>query len=74
MRAASVAYDWNLNYGGIAMIFRGGCIIRARFLQNIKDAYDRNPELKNLMLDEYFGGVIANYQEAWRKVVSIAVT
>ncbi|MCZ8516528.1 NADP-dependent phosphogluconate dehydrogenase [Paenibacillus filicis] len=74
MRAVSDAYDWNLNYGGIAMIFRGGCIIRARFLQNIKDAYDRNPELKNLLLDEYFGGVIANYQEAWRKVVSIAVT
>ena len=56
------------------MIFRGGCIIRARFLQNIKDAYDRNPELKNLLLDEYFSGIIANYQEAWRKVVSIAVT
>jgi len=74
MRAASDAYNWNLNYGGIAMIFRGGCIIRARFLQNIKDAYDRNPELKNLLLDEYFSGIIANYQEAWRKVVSIAVT
>lgn len=73
MRAASDAYNWNLNYGGIAMIFRGGCIIRARFLQNIKDAYDRNPELKNLLLDEYFSGIIANYQEAWRKVVSIAV-
>ncbi|SCW33643.1 6-phosphogluconate dehydrogenase [Paenibacillus tianmuensis] len=74
MKAASDAYNWNLNYGDIAMIFRGGCIIRARFLQNIKDAYDQNPELKNLLLDEYFGGVIANYQEAWRKVVSIAVT
>ena len=74
MRAASDAYNWNLNYGGIAMIFRGGCIIRARFLQNIKDAYDRNPDLKNLLLDEYFSGIIANYQEAWRKVVSIAVT
>ncbi|MFB6366755.1 NADP-dependent phosphogluconate dehydrogenase [Paenibacillus elgii] len=74
MKAASDAYNWKLNYGDIAMIFRGGCIIRARFLQNIKDAYDRNPELKNLLLDEYFGGVIANYQEAWRKVVSVAVT
>lgn len=73
MRAASDAYNWNLNYGGIAMIFRGGCIIRARFLQNIKDAYDRNPDLKNLLLDEYFSGIIANYQEAWRKVVSIAI-
>jgi 6-phosphogluconate dehydrogenase len=74
MRAASEAYNWKLNYGGIAMIFRGGCIIRARFLQNIKDAYDRDPELKNLFLDDYFGGIVKNYQEAWRKVVSIAVT
>jgi 6-phosphogluconate dehydrogenase len=74
MRAASDAYNWNLNYGSIAMIFRGGCIIRARFLQNIKDAYDRDPALKNLFLDEYFSGIVENYQEAWRKVISIAVT
>jgi len=74
MRAASEAYDWNLNYGGIAMIFRGGCIIRARFLQNIKDAYDRDPELKNLFLDEYFSGIVKNYQDSWRKVIAIAVT
>ncbi|MEC0227025.1 NADP-dependent phosphogluconate dehydrogenase [Paenibacillus alba] len=74
MRAASDEYNWNLNYGSIAMIFRGGCIIRARFLQNIKDAYDRNPALKNLLLDEYFGEIVANYQDAWRKVVAIAVT
>ena len=74
MRAASEEYNWNLDYGKIAMIFRGGCIIRARFLQNIKDAYDRNPELNNLFLDDYFGGVIESYQEAWRKVVAIAVT
>lgn len=74
MRAASEEYNWDLDYGKIAMIFRGGCIIRARFLQNIKDAYDRNPELKNLFLDDYFGGVIESYQEAWRKVVAIAVT
>ncbi|NQX65936.1 NADP-dependent phosphogluconate dehydrogenase [Paenibacillus alba] len=74
MRAASDEYNWNLNYGSIAMIFRGGCIIRARFLQNIKDAYDRNPALKNLLLDEYFGKIVANYQDAWRKVVAIAVT
>ena len=51
MRAASDAYNWDLNYGGIAMIFRGGCIIRAGFLQNIKDAYDRDPDLRNLLLD-----------------------
>ncbi|WP_391575180.1 NADP-dependent phosphogluconate dehydrogenase [Cohnella sp.] len=74
MRAASEEYGWNLNYGGIAMIFRGGCIIRARFLQNIKDAYDGDPALKNLLLDDYFSGVVKNYQEAWRKVISIAVT
>ncbi|MGO4185262.1 NADP-dependent phosphogluconate dehydrogenase [Paenibacillus sp. MCAF9] len=74
MRAASDAYNWDLKYGSIAMIFRGGCIIRARFLQNIKDAYDRNPALNNLLMDEYFSNIVENYQEAWRKVISIAVT
>ncbi|UVI33393.1 NADP-dependent phosphogluconate dehydrogenase [Paenibacillus spongiae] len=74
MRAASDAYNWDLNYGSIAMIFRGGCIIRARFLQNIKDAYDRNPALSNLFLDEYFSQIVDNYQEAWRKVIAIAVS
>jgi len=73
MRAASVAYGWNLNYGSISMIFRGGCIIRAAFLQNIKDAYDRNPDLNNLLLDRYFSRIIENYQEAWREVVSVAI-
>jgi len=73
MRAASEYYGWNLDYGAIAMIFRGGCIIRARFLQNIKDAYDRNPDLKNLLLDEYFRGVVESYQDAWREVVAEAV-
>ncbi|CAM3653158.1 NADP-dependent phosphogluconate dehydrogenase [Marinicrinis lubricantis] len=73
MRAASEEYNWDLKYGNIAMIFRGGCIIRAQFLQNIKDAYDRNPELKNLLLDSYFKGVVENYQSAWRQVVSTAV-
>ncbi|WP_438347785.1 NADP-dependent phosphogluconate dehydrogenase [Paenibacillus sp. FA6] len=74
MRAASDEYSWNLNYGRIAMIFRGGCIIRARFLQNIKDAYDRNPDLNNLLLDEYFSQIVDNYQEAWRKVIAIGIT
>lgn len=74
MRAASEEYNWELNYGSIAMIFRGGCIIRARFLQNIKDAYDRDPGLRNLLLDEYFSGIVQNYQDAWRQVISIAVT
>ena len=54
MRAASEEYNWDLQYGDIAMIFRGGCIIRAQFLQKIKDAYDRDPALKNLLLDPYF--------------------
>ncbi|MGF9913525.1 NADP-dependent phosphogluconate dehydrogenase [Paenibacillus ehimensis] len=74
MRAASEEYNWSLDYGSIAMIFRGGCIIRARFLQNIKDAYDRNPELKNLLLDEYFKGIVEQYQDAWRSVVATAIT
>lgn len=73
MRSASDEFNWNLDYGKIAMIFRGGCIIRAQFLQNIKDAYDRNPALKNLLLDDYFKGIITEYQDAWRQVVALAV-
>jgi len=73
MRAASEHYGWNLQYGNIAMIFRGGCIIRAQFLHRIKEAYDRNPDLKNLLLDDYFGGVVQKYQDAWREVVAEAV-
>jgi len=74
MRAASEQYGWNLEYGNIAMIFRGGCIIRAQFLQNIKDAYDRSPELKNLLLDSYFQSIVENYQQAWRQVITEAVS
>ncbi|MFB5188757.1 NADP-dependent phosphogluconate dehydrogenase [Alicyclobacillus fastidiosus] len=74
MRAASEEYGWDLRFGDIAMIFRGGCIIRARFLQNIKDAYDRDPNLKNLLLDPYFQNIVEKYQGAWRKVVAMAVT
>ncbi|WP_050615678.1 NADP-dependent phosphogluconate dehydrogenase [Bacillus testis] len=73
MRAASEEYNWDLKYGDIAMIFRGGCIIRARFLQSIKDAYDRDPELKNLLLDPYFKGIVEQYQSALREVISLAV-
>lgn len=73
MRVASETYGWNLQYGEIAKIFRGGCIIRARFLQNITDAYERNPELRNLLMDEYFKEAVENYQDAWRNVISIAV-
>lgn len=74
MKAASDHYGWDLNYGAIAMIFRGGCIIRARFLQNIKEAYDREPQLSNLLLDPYFKQVIDRYQQSWREVISIAVS
>ena len=73
MRAQSEESDWNLQYGEIAMIWRGGCIIRAQFLQNIKDAYDRNPELENLLLDDYFNNIVGEYQSALREVVSVAV-
>jgi 6-phosphogluconate dehydrogenase len=73
MRAASDEYGWDLKYGNIAMIFRGGCIIRSRFLQNIKDAYDRDAGLKNLLLDPYFKDIVDNYQDAWRQVVAAAV-
>ncbi|TXC90628.1 NADP-dependent phosphogluconate dehydrogenase [Metabacillus litoralis] len=73
MRAASEEYQWNLNYGEIAMIFRGGCIIRAQFLQKIKEAYDRDANLANLLLDSYFKEVVEEYQTALRKVISLAV-
>lgn len=72
-KVASEEYGWELKPGEIAMIFRGGCIIRAGFLQNIKDAYDRNPELDNLLLDEYFKSVVENYQQAAREVVAVAI-
>ena len=73
MRVASEEFDWNLNYGEIAKIFRAGCIIRAQFLQKITDAFERDPELKNLLLDKYFLYVTESYQEAVREVVVIAV-
>lgn len=73
MKAAGREYGWNLDFGGIAMIFRGGCIIRAGFLQKIKEAYDRNPDLPNLMLDPYFKEILEKYQTEWRTVISAAV-
>ncbi|WP_028403012.1 NADP-dependent phosphogluconate dehydrogenase [Ectobacillus panaciterrae] len=73
MRAASDEYEWNLRYGDIAMIFRGGCIIRAQFLQKIKDAYDRNLSLANLLLDPYFKEIVENYQSALRRVLAVAI-
>ncbi|MDF1507535.1 NADP-dependent phosphogluconate dehydrogenase [Robertmurraya sp. DFI.2.37] len=73
MRAASEEYNWDLQYGDIAMIFRGGCIIRAQFLQKIKDAYDRDGALKNLLLDPYFKDIVENYQSALREIIAVAV-
>lgn len=73
MRAASEHYDWNLDYGEVAKLFRAGCIIRARFLQKITDAYQDNPELKNLLMAPYFGEIAGNYQSALRDVISHAV-
>jgi 6-phosphogluconate dehydrogenase len=72
-KVASQEYDWDLKPGEIAKIFRGGCIIRAAFLQNIMEAYDRNPDLDNLLLDSYFQSITADYQEAAREVVATAV-
>jgi 6-phosphogluconate dehydrogenase len=73
MRAASEEYDWNLRYGDIAMIFRGGCIIRAQFLQKIKEAYDRDEHLENLLLDPYFKNIAEEYQSALRQVLTVAI-
>ena len=72
MRAAATEYKWNLNYGGIALMWRGGCIIRSRFLGKIKEAYDNNPKISNLLLDDYFRGEIKRCQKGWRNVVSNA--
>jgi len=72
MAAASDEFKWDLKFGEIAMIWRGGCIIRARFLQKIKEAYDKNPSLANLLLDPYFADTIHRSQDAWRKVCAAA--
>jgi 6-phosphogluconate dehydrogenase len=73
MRAAAGEYGWNLNYGGIALMWRGGCIIRSVFLGKIKAAFDRNPALSNLLLDPYFKDQVETAQNAWRRVVAKAV-
>ncbi|HWC96676.1 MAG TPA: decarboxylating NADP(+)-dependent phosphogluconate dehydrogenase [Candidatus Sulfopaludibacter sp.] len=73
LREAAKEYKWNLNYGGIALVWREGCIIRSAFLGKIKEAFDNNPNLSNLLLDPYFSAVIERCQNSWRKVVSKAV-
>jgi 6-phosphogluconate dehydrogenase len=74
LQTAAGEYNWNLNYGGIALMWRGGCIIRSVFLAKIKDAYEVNPSLENLLLDPYFHNEIEAAQSAWRRVIAQAVT
>ncbi len=73
MKYAAQEYNWNLNYGGIALMWRGGCIIRSIFLGKIKEAFDKNPKLSNLLLDPFFKEKIESSQESWRKVISASV-
>ena len=73
LRLAAKEYNWDLHYGDIALLWRGGCIIRATFLEKIKAAFDRQPALANLLLDDFFKGEIARCLPAWRKVVAQAV-
>jgi 6-phosphogluconate dehydrogenase len=73
MQAAAKEYGWNLNYGGIALMWRGGCIIRSAFLGKIKEAFDKNPDLANLLMDTFFKEQIEKSQKAWRLVISDAV-
>jgi len=73
MREAAKEYDWNLDYGGIALMWRGGCIIRSAFLSRIKEAFDETPGLSNLLLSEYFRGKVESAQASWRRVVAAAV-
>jgi 6-phosphogluconate dehydrogenase len=73
MMEAAKEYGWNLNYGGIALMWRGGCIIRSRFLGDIKKAFDHNPELENLLLDPFFKNAVQSAEESWRRVCAAAL-
>ena len=73
MRAAAQEHNWNLNYGGIALMWRGGCLIRSVFLGKIKEAFDKNPDLTNLLLDPFFKEAVEKGQSSWRRVVTAAV-
>jgi 6-phosphogluconate dehydrogenase len=74
MKAAAEEYKWKLNYGGIALMWRGGCIIRSVFLGKIKEAFDNNPSITNLLLDPFFRDIVEKSQKGWRNVVATAVT
>jgi 6-phosphogluconate dehydrogenase len=73
LREAAKEEGWNLNFGGIALMWRGGCIIRSRFLGKIKDAYDKNPNITNLLLIDFFNNVLAEYQDSWRRAIIQAI-
>lgn len=73
LRAAAEQYHWDLNYGGIALMWRGGCIIRSAFLSKIKEAFDKTPDLSNLLLDDYFRMEVEAAQNGWRRVIAAAV-
>jgi 6-phosphogluconate dehydrogenase len=73
LREAAKEQGWNLNFGGIALMWRGGCIIRSRFLGKIKEAYDKNPHLTNLLLDDFFSRTLNGYQAAWRRAIVQAI-
>ncbi len=74
MRSAAATYGWDLNYGGIALMWRGGCIIRSAFLGKIREAFDKDPALENILMDEYFSGVMKDLVASWREVVAYAVS
>jgi 6-phosphogluconate dehydrogenase len=73
LKAMAKESGWNLNMGGIALMWRGGCIIRSRFLGKIKEAFDKNPALSNLLLDSFFSGVVNQYQDGWRKTLQLGI-
>ena len=73
LRAAAQTYKWNLNYGGIALVWRGGCIIRSAFLGDIKKAFDRAPALTNLLLDPFFRDAVGSRQAGWRRAIVAAM-
>jgi 6-phosphogluconate dehydrogenase len=72
MQTAAKEYNWNLNYGGIALMWRGGCIIRSVFLDKIKEAFSRDAELQNLLLDPYFTNRVTEAQSGWRRIIAAA--
>jgi 6-phosphogluconate dehydrogenase len=72
MQQAATEFNWRLNFGGVALMWRGGCIIRSRFLGKIKEAFEKNPQIKNLLLDDFFSKELKNTQQGWRKAVATA--